>query len=96
MYSFLISMISSNTSVKREIDFFPFIILIQCSIYLFLTDSKKLIRPPCIKCNKDFCSCSPQTLYDSVMGDGKWIFREFVLYDQHKCYPEYVISYKRF
>ncbi|RUS85200.1 hypothetical protein EGW08_007026 [Elysia chlorotica] len=58
-------------------------------------DAQKLFRPPCMNCQKDVCRCSPQILYDSVMGDGTWIFREFVLYDRFKCYPEYVIYYKR-
>ncbi|CAG5122479.1 unnamed protein product, partial [Candidula unifasciata] len=59
------------------------------------TESVKLTRPPCIQCSSDKCSCSNQELYDSVMGDGRWIFREFVVYDQNQCYPEYLISYQR-
>ncbi|XP_055894780.1 uncharacterized protein LOC106066444 isoform X2 [Biomphalaria glabrata] len=58
-------------------------------------DSKKLSRPPCMHCQEDKCSCKNQTLYDSVMGDGHWIFREFVVYHRTQCYPEYVITYQR-
>ncbi|XP_059159019.1 uncharacterized protein LOC131943027 [Physella acuta] len=58
-------------------------------------DSKKLSRPPCTHCFQDVCKCKPQVLFDSVMGDGKWNFREFVVYDASECYPEYVITYKR-
>ncbi|XP_059159034.1 uncharacterized protein LOC131943044 [Physella acuta] len=58
-------------------------------------DSKKLSRPPCTHCFQDICKCKPQVLFDSVMGDGKWNFREFVVYDASQCYPEYVITYKR-
>ncbi|GFN82155.1 poly [ADP-ribose] polymerase [Plakobranchus ocellatus] len=57
--------------------------------------SKKLSRPPCMKCKEDVCHCFPQKLHDSVMGDGKWLFREFVLYDKNLCYPEYIINYTR-
>ncbi|CAL1535023.1 unnamed protein product [Lymnaea stagnalis] len=57
--------------------------------------SKKLSRPPCMSCLEDFCKCRDQTLFDSVMGDGKWLFREFVVYESSQCYPEYVITYTR-
>ncbi|BFZ14792.1 hypothetical protein BsWGS_17831 [Bradybaena similaris] len=57
--------------------------------------SIKLTRPPCVQCLKDICTCAKQELFDSVMGDGKWIFREFVVYDRFQCYPEYLISYQR-
>ncbi|GFR90676.1 poly [ADP-ribose] polymerase [Elysia marginata] len=57
--------------------------------------SKKLSRPPCMKCLDDKCKCHPQPLFDSVIGDGKWLFREFVLYEKNQCYPEYVVTYKR-
>jgi hypothetical protein len=58
--------------------------------------SIKLSRPPCTTCLEDICRCANQTLFDSVMGDGKWIFREFVVYEKAPCYPEYLIYYQRF
>ncbi|KAH9494574.1 hypothetical protein Btru_019890 [Bulinus truncatus] len=54
-----------------------------------------LCRPPCKHCSKDKCICDKQDLYDSVMRDKKEKFREFVLYDNSQCYPEYLIIYKR-
>ncbi|CAL1549085.1 unnamed protein product [Lymnaea stagnalis] len=57
--------------------------------------SKKLSRPPCMSCSEDVCKCRDQTLFDSVMGDGRWLFREFVVYESSQCYPEYVITYTR-
>ncbi|CAL1537117.1 unnamed protein product, partial [Lymnaea stagnalis] len=44
---------------------------------------------------KTICHCPNQKLYDSIMADGKWLFREFVVYDKSQCYPEYVITYER-
>ncbi|KAH9523259.1 hypothetical protein Btru_066222 [Bulinus truncatus] len=58
-------------------------------------DSIKLSRPPCMKCQEDKCLCPDQILYDSVLGDGKWLFREFVVYHSNCCYPEFVITYRR-
>ncbi|XP_033744166.1 uncharacterized protein LOC117330056 [Pecten maximus] len=54
-------------------------------------------RPPCFiaGCNSDTCSHSDLERCDSVVGDGTWLFREFVLYSQHQSYPEYVITYTR-
>ncbi|KAI8798501.1 poly [ADP-ribose] polymerase 10/14/15 [Biomphalaria glabrata] len=56
---------------------------------------KKLTRPPCMKCLEDICTCHDQILFDSVMGNGRWLFREFVVYEGRHCYPEYVITYQR-
>ncbi|KAK6976314.1 hypothetical protein BgiMline_022738 [Biomphalaria glabrata] len=61
----------------------------------FITGNKKLSRPPCMKCYEDKCTCSNQVLFDSVMGNGNWLFREFVVYEASHCYPEYVITYRR-
>lgn len=56
-----------------------------------------LKRPPCFiaGCNSDSCSHSDLERCDSVVGDGGWLFREFVVYSQHQSYPEYVITYTR-
>ncbi|KAH9500601.1 hypothetical protein Btru_077062 [Bulinus truncatus] len=67
-------------------------------VYVYSTKHKEttqLIRPPCKYCYKDKCSCPNQSLFDSVMLDGKCLFREFVVYDKNQCYPEYVITYRR-
>ncbi|KAK3100147.1 hypothetical protein FSP39_015350, partial [Pinctada imbricata] len=55
-------------------------------------------RAPCKMCRKDKCTCKGGQLwdfYDSVLGDGQWIFREFVVYEKRQVYPEYLISYDR-
>ncbi|XP_059158972.1 poly [ADP-ribose] polymerase tankyrase-like [Physella acuta] len=51
-------------------------------------------------CNKSNLSMvqgrnSPPSGYDSVMADGDWLFREFVVYDESLVYPEFVVTYKR-
>ncbi|KAH9492681.1 hypothetical protein Btru_024551 [Bulinus truncatus] len=56
--------------------------------------AKKLSRPPCTKCLNDHCKCTALQ-FDSVMGDGGWLYREFIVYDASHCYPEYVITYQR-
>ncbi|CAL1527166.1 unnamed protein product [Lymnaea stagnalis] len=59
-----------------------------------------LKRPPCAQCQSDVCSdvghhhCDSVTL-DSVLTDTRILFREFVVYDMSRCYPEYIITYKR-
>lgn len=59
-----------------------------------MNDVKKLRRPPCCEgCLDD--SCDHDNRYDSVVGEGQYIFREFLVYDSHQVYPEYVISYDR-
>ncbi|XP_005096756.1 uncharacterized protein LOC101851403 [Aplysia californica] len=55
---------------------------------------KKLVRPPCKTCFADYCRCPDKKFFDSVMGQG-WLFREFVIYEKHVCYPEYIITYVR-
>uniref|UniRef100_A0A8B8DC01 Poly [ADP-ribose] polymerase n=2 Tax=Crassostrea virginica TaxID=6565 RepID=A0A8B8DC01_CRAVI len=53
-------------------------------------------RPPCMECYHDKCTDSNHSSsFDSIVVDGGWIFREFIVYDNHACYPEYLISYKR-
>ncbi|KAK3577209.1 hypothetical protein CHS0354_030480 [Potamilus streckersoni] len=51
-------------------------------------------RPPCRQCKQDKC-INHGTLYDSVVGEGSWNFREFVLYESMQVYPEYLITYRR-
>ncbi|XP_033743558.1 uncharacterized protein LOC117329640 [Pecten maximus] len=56
----------------------------------------KYRRPPCRNtgCLRDNCT-SGHGHFDSVVGDGHWLFREFVVYTAEQCYPEYVITYHR-
>ncbi|XP_033742687.1 protein mono-ADP-ribosyltransferase PARP14-like [Pecten maximus] len=55
--------------------------------------ANKYRRPPCKECFQD--NCAHKKFYDSVVGDGKWIFREFVVYDPRQSYPEFLITYVR-
>lgn len=53
-------------------------------------------RAPCKRCRNDNCKAhKPKDFYDSVVGDGKWLFREFIVYDKRQAYPEYLITYER-
>ncbi|KAK7097063.1 uncharacterized protein [Littorina saxatilis] len=52
-------------------------------------------RPPCMKCSQKECACTSARLFDSVIDDSNRIFREFVVYEQNGCYPEYFITYIR-
>ncbi|KAK3100625.1 hypothetical protein FSP39_022778, partial [Pinctada imbricata] len=56
---------------------------------------KRFDLPPCRNCRSEKCADPKHHPYDSVVGDGKWLFREFVVYSQDQCYPEYVITYDR-
>ena len=52
-------------------------------------------RPPCMKCLQRNCSCTTSDeLFNSVIADAR-LFREFVVFDQNVCYPEYFIRYKK-
>ncbi|XP_060083055.1 uncharacterized protein LOC132562332 [Ylistrum balloti] len=55
---------------------------------------EKYSLPPCKTCNKVKCLTHHHN-YDSVVADGQWLFREFVVYDKNQCYPEYIITYDR-
>ena len=54
-------------------------------------------RPPCKSCLSTICkkSCQNTKLFDSVLVDGQWLFREMIVYDHAQCYPEYLIKYQR-
>lgn len=53
-------------------------------------------RPPCKTCRKDVCADnSHEGNYDSMVVEKFWIFREFVVFEKDRCYPEYLITYKR-
>ncbi|XP_053398882.1 uncharacterized protein LOC123556640 [Mercenaria mercenaria] len=61
----------------------------------------KYRRPPCTRCYRDDCSNPKHEkgkfghYFDSVVGDNSKLFREFVVYDNSLCYPEYLITYER-
>ncbi|XP_013388312.1 uncharacterized protein LOC106157264 [Lingula anatina] len=60
------------------------------------TATKKYSKPPCMDptCGTaDICTKHPQ--YDSICGDVQKLFREFVIYDQQLCYPEFLVTYNR-
>ncbi|XP_052278979.1 uncharacterized protein LOC127877306 isoform X2 [Dreissena polymorpha] len=54
----------------------------------------KYKRAPCCTCFSDVCKQHLQR-FDSVIGDNQKLFREFVVYDNGQCYPEYLITYER-
>lgn len=64
---------------------------------------QKFKRPPCVwapqSCsNLDHCTSHDQC--DSVIGLSKsagsrLLFREFIVYDSHQCYPLYKVTYQR-
>ncbi|CAL1548252.1 unnamed protein product [Lymnaea stagnalis] len=66
----------------------------------FKKGADRLKRPPCAQCESDRCAdvshqhCDSVTL-DGSPGDNRVFFREFVVYDTSRCYPEYIITYKR-
>lgn len=63
-----------------------------CLLQQSMTTLKK---PPCSSCQLAACEHDSRYVCDSVVGDGGWIFREFVVYNQFQAYPEYVITYIR-
>lgn len=60
----------------------------------------KFCRPPCTTCHMDNCTTYSHVnkcldKFDSVVGDNDKLFREFVVFDNDQCYPEYLITYER-
>jgi len=57
--------------------------------------AQTLKRPPCTEpsCLSD--TCGHEDRFHSVVMDGQYIFREFVVYDRNLVYPEYLITYDR-
>ncbi|XP_053400000.1 uncharacterized protein LOC123557665 isoform X2 [Mercenaria mercenaria] len=61
-----------------------------------MKEVQKLVRPPCCETNcQKADKCDHDNRYDSIVAEEKYIFREFVVYDSHQVYPEYVITYNR-
>ncbi|KAH9523254.1 hypothetical protein Btru_066214 [Bulinus truncatus] len=56
---------------------------------------RKFKKPPCMSCSEDLCHCVNTDHFDSLMADGKWLFREFIVYESSQIYPEYIITYQR-
>lgn len=68
----------------------------MCLGQVYVTRTPKpYARAPCKRCYEDKCSCNDNSFFDSVVGDGGWNFREFVVYDRTQVYPEYLITYQR-
>jgi len=64
--------------------------------------SKTFTRPPCkvSGCKKINKCIDHGELFDSVLGDTRHagdplLFREFVIYEQDRCYPEFLVEYTR-
>lgn len=54
------------------------------------------IRFFCKSCYSDRCKdFIYSVMFDFIVVDGSWNFREFILYDNKVCYFEYLIIYKR-
>lgn len=54
------------------------------------------IRFFCKSCYNDRCmDFIYSVMFDFIVVDGSWNFREFILYDNKVCYFEYLIIYKR-
>ncbi|CAC5406575.1 unnamed protein product [Mytilus coruscus] len=70
----------------------------MCMGEIYIIDKpQRMLRPPCRSCLSLRCKkeCRNTELFDSVLVDGKWIFREMVVYDHAQCYPEFLIKYQR-
>ncbi|XP_062615760.1 uncharacterized protein LOC134277439 isoform X1 [Saccostrea cucullata] len=52
-------------------------------------------HPPCSTCKTTTCVIGEHCNYDSIIVEGRWLFREFVVYEPNQCYPEYIITYDR-
>ncbi|XP_063409299.1 uncharacterized protein LOC134692726 isoform X2 [Mytilus trossulus] len=63
---------------------------------MFVTSKpEKFVTPPCASCLKSNCTKGHHIPFDSVVADGTWLFREFIVYRSEQCYPEYLITYDR-
>ncbi|KAH3833545.1 uncharacterized protein LOC127877602 isoform X2 [Dreissena polymorpha] len=68
----------------------------HCFICTDQNHPHKYRRAPCCKCKRDDCKEHFDSgNYDSVVGDNKKLFREFIVYERDQCYPEYLITYER-
>ncbi|XP_053399094.1 protein mono-ADP-ribosyltransferase PARP14-like isoform X2 [Mercenaria mercenaria] len=83
--------ISNRTSSEKKM-----FLIRMCLGKMYVEKSAKTFaRAPCMHCCMDKCSCKDNSFFDSVVGDGGWNFREFVVYDRTQVYPEYLITYVR-
>ncbi|XP_045190048.2 uncharacterized protein LOC123547196 [Mercenaria mercenaria] len=57
--------------------------------------ARKFVGMPCVDGCEDNCSCGGRNQCDSVVANGYWNFREFVVFDSSQVYPEYLITYQR-
>lgn len=65
---------------------------------IFVANNARLFKlPPCVTCLHDNCTIQHHEHFDSVVVDiPNKLFREFIVYDAHQCYPEYIITYDRY
>jgi hypothetical protein len=57
--------------------------------------ARKFAGMPCIECPENACVCRGRNQCDSIVANGYWNFREFVIFDSSQVYPEYLITYQR-
>ncbi|VDI73334.1 blast:Poly [Mytilus galloprovincialis] len=87
----------TDPRTKRSADEKKMILARVClgKICLLQKAMGNLKKPPCSSCQQVACEHGSGHACDSVVGDGGWIFREFIVYNQFQAYPEYVITYIR-
>ncbi|XP_013404384.1 uncharacterized protein LOC106169468 [Lingula anatina] len=59
----------------------------------YCEEQQTLRRSPCV-CGEKICRDHHET-FDSVIGDTRKLFREFLLFTADQCYPEYIVTYDR-
>ncbi|XP_063415772.1 protein mono-ADP-ribosyltransferase PARP14-like [Mytilus trossulus] len=61
-----------------------------------IEEPRSLRKPPCTICKEEVCRVHDRINFaDSVVADGKCLFREFIVFNNNQCYPEYLITYAR-
>jgi hypothetical protein len=80
--------ILSDGAVERHM----LIVRVLLGASFFISERKTYSRPPCRECFKEVCSCNSQ-YHDSVVFDSAGKHREFIVYDNSHCYPEYFVTY---
>lgn len=72
-----------------------FVMRVSLGDICLLKKERNLCRPPCLESDCDSDKCDHDKRYDSVVEEERYIFREFVVYDSHQVYPEFLITYDR-
>ncbi|XP_062602537.1 protein mono-ADP-ribosyltransferase PARP15-like isoform X1 [Saccostrea cucullata] len=89
--------VASKSHKYAECDdrnYFPMFLVRMCLGDIYMTNvSGNYKRPPCKICTNPVCA-THQEIHDSVVASGgEFADREFVVYDRHQSYPEYLIWY---